>query len=219
LAAEPSGQQVSRITYTSEQVASASTDALKVAVTDGFTVIAMLYVMLHNSAYLTLSLLVMVPAIALVATVVSRRYRQISRRIQGGMGSVTGTVEESVGAHREVRIYGGQTYEAGRFDRITEHTRRLNLKIAATNAASSSTIQLVAATALAGTGLSGYAAAGAQRDVARRFLCRADSDGRDDAVAEAPYRCAGEYPARSFRRRGSVRGHRHAARDGRGTST
>ena len=146
---EPSGQQVSRITYTSEQVASASTDALKVAVTDGFTVIAMLFVMLHDSAYLTLSLLVMVPAIALVATVVSRRYRQISRRIQGGMGSVTGTVEESVGAHREVRIYGGQSYEASRFDKITQHTRRLNLKIAATNAASSSTIQLVAATALA----------------------------------------------------------------------
>ena len=146
---EPSGQQVSRITYTSEQVASASTDALKVAVTDGFTVIAMLFVMLHNSAYLTLSLLVMVPAIALVATVVSRRYRQISRRIQGSMGSVTGTVEESVGAHREVRIYGGQGYEAARFDQITQNTRRLNLKISATNAASSSTIQLVAATALA----------------------------------------------------------------------
>ncbi|OOG49175.1 lipid A export permease/ATP-binding protein MsbA [Rhodanobacter sp. C01] len=146
---EPSGQQVSRITYTSEQVASAATDALKVAVTDGFTVIFMLLVMLHNSAYLTLSLLIMVPAIAVVATVVSRRYRQISRRIQGSMGSVTGTVEESVGAHREVRIYGGQEHEAGRFDEITRHTRRLNLKIAATNAASSSTIQMVAATALA----------------------------------------------------------------------
>ncbi|OOG57201.1 lipid A export permease/ATP-binding protein MsbA [Rhodanobacter sp. C03] len=146
---EPSGQQVSRITYTSEQVASAATDALKVAVTDGCTVIFMLMVMLHNSAYLTLSLLIMVPAIAVVATVVSRRYRQISRRIQGSMGSVTGTVEESVGAHREVRIYGGQVHEAGRFDEITRHTRRLNLKIAATNAASSSTIQIVAATALA----------------------------------------------------------------------
>jgi len=146
---EPSGQQVSRITYTSEQVASAATDALKVAVTDGFTVIFMLIVMLHNSAYLTLSLLVMVPAIGLIATVVSRRYRHISRRIQGSMGSVTGTVEESVGAHREVRIYGGQTHEADRFDLITRNTRRLNLKIAATNAASSSTIQLVAALALA----------------------------------------------------------------------
>jgi subfamily B ATP-binding cassette protein MsbA len=109
----------------------------------------MLYVMLHNSAYLTLALLVMVPAIALIATVVSRRYRLISRRIQGTMGSVTGTVEESVGAHREVRIYAGQTHEAQRFDEVIQRTRRLNLKIAATNAASSSTIQLVGAFALA----------------------------------------------------------------------
>jgi subfamily B ATP-binding cassette protein MsbA len=146
---EPSGQQVSRITYTSEQVAAAATDALKIAVTDGFTVFFMLVVMLHNSPYLTLSLLIMVPAIAVVATVVSSRYRLISRRIQGSMGSVTGTVEESVGAHREVRIYAGQVHEAQRFDEITRRTRRLNLKIAVTNAASSSTIQLIAATALA----------------------------------------------------------------------
>ena len=146
---EPSGQQVSRITYTSEQVAAASSNAAKIAITDGVTVVAMLCVMLYYSAYLTLSLLVMVPAIAVVATVVSRRYRKISRRIQGTMGSVTGTVEESVGAHREVRIYGGQAHEAGRFDEVTRHTRRLNLKIAATNAASSSMVQLVAASALA----------------------------------------------------------------------
>ncbi|MGP1664710.1 MAG: lipid A export permease/ATP-binding protein MsbA [Rhodanobacter sp.] len=146
---EPSGQQVSRITYTSEQVAAASSSAAKIAITDGVTVIAMLSVMLYYSPYLTLSLLVMVPAIGVVATVVSRRYRKISRRIQGTMGSVTGTVEESVGAHREVRIYGGQTHESGRFDEVTRHTRRLNLKIAATNAASSSMVQLVAASALA----------------------------------------------------------------------
>ena len=146
---EPSGQQISRITYTSEQVASAASDAAKVGITDGLTVVFMFYVMLSTSAYLTLSLLVLVPAIAVVATVVSRRYRQISRRIQGTMGSVAGTVEESVGANREVRIYGGQAHEVDRFDEVTRYTRRLNLKIAATNAASSSTIQLVAAFALA----------------------------------------------------------------------
>jgi subfamily B ATP-binding cassette protein MsbA len=105
--------------------------------------------MLYYSPYLTLALVVMVPAIAVIATVVSRRYRQISRRIQGTMGSVAGTVEESVGAHREVRIYGGQPHEAQRFDDVTRNTRRLNLKIAATNAAASSTVQLAAAFALA----------------------------------------------------------------------
>jgi len=147
--AEPSGQQISRITYTSEQVAAAATDSIKTVVTDGFTVIAMLAVMLYNSVYLTSALLVMVPAIALIAAMVSRRYRRISRRIQGSMGSVTGTVEESVSAHREVRIYGGQTHESNRFSEVTRRTRGLNLKIAATNATSSSTIQLVAASALA----------------------------------------------------------------------
>ncbi|MFC5435356.1 lipid A export permease/ATP-binding protein MsbA [Rhodanobacter umsongensis] len=147
--AEASGHQVSRITYTSEQVASASTDAVKIVVTEGVTVVGSLYVMLYYSPYLTMALLIMVPAIALIATVVSRRYRQISRRIQGMMGSVTGTVEESVGAHREVRIYGGQSHESTRFNEITQRAKRLNLKIAATNASSSTAIQTVAACALA----------------------------------------------------------------------
>ncbi|HEX7815870.1 lipid A export permease/ATP-binding protein MsbA [Dyella sp.] len=146
---EHSGQQVSRITYTSEQVASASTDAVKVAVTEGLTVIGMFYVMVSNSAYLTMALLVMVPAIVLIVTVVSRRYRQISKRIQGTMGAVTGTVEESVGAHREVRIYGGQLHEATRFEEVTNHSRRLNLKVSATSAMSSATVQTAAAVALA----------------------------------------------------------------------
>jgi ATP-binding cassette, subfamily B, bacterial MsbA len=146
---EPSGQQISRITFTSEQVASASTDALKVLVTEGVTVIGMLYVMLSNSMYLSLTLLMMAPGIALIATVVSRRYRQISRRIQDSMGSVTGAVGESVNAHREVRVYGGQRYEALRFSNVSHQARRLNMKIATTSAMSSTAIQTVAALALA----------------------------------------------------------------------
>lgn len=147
---EHSGHQISRITYTSEQIAGASTDALKVAVTEGAMVIGMFYVMLHNSAYLTLALLVLIPAIVLIAAVVSSRYRVISRRIQNMMGSVTGTVEETVEAHREVRIYGGQQHAAERFREVTDRARYLNLKIAATNATSSSAIQTVASFALAG---------------------------------------------------------------------
>jgi len=147
---EHSGHQISRITYTSEQVSSASTDSVKVVVTEGITVIGMLYVMLSTSAYLTLALFIMVPLIMLIASVVSRRYRSISRRVQSMMGSVTGTVEESVEAHREIRIYGGQRHASSRFDEVTNRTRRLNLKIAATNAQASTAIQTVAALALAG---------------------------------------------------------------------
>lgn len=146
---ESSGQQISRITFTTDQVANAASNAIKVAVVDGLTVIGLAGVMLYYSAYLTLALLVLVPAVVLVATVVSRRYRRISRRVQGSMGSVTGTVEEAVSGQREVKVYGGQHYENHRFSRIAELTKRLNLKIAVTNALSTTTVQTLAAVALA----------------------------------------------------------------------
>ncbi|MBD8879499.1 lipid A export permease/ATP-binding protein MsbA [Rhodanobacter sp. 7MK24] len=146
---EASGHQISRVTYTCEQVASASTDALKTAITETCMAIGMMYVMISTSAYLTIALLVMIPPIVLIATAVSRRYRFISRRIQGMMGSVVGVVNESVGAHREVRVYGGQRQTAAGFDAVINRTRQLNLKIAATSATSSASIQTVAAMALA----------------------------------------------------------------------
>ena len=146
---EASGHQISRITFTSEQVAQASTDAFKTAVTDGLLVVFMLIVMLTTSAYLTLSLLILVPCVGVIVTTVSRRYRRISNRIQGNMGSVTTAVEESVGAHREVRIYGGQQRETSRFFEVADRARRLNLKISSTSALSSATIQTVGAGALA----------------------------------------------------------------------
>jgi subfamily B ATP-binding cassette protein MsbA len=148
-AAEPPGQQISRITYTTEQVAQAATNAVKVAVVDGFTVAGLVGVMLYYSVYLTVALLLLVPAVVLVATVVSRRYRRVSRRLQNSMGSVAGVVEETVEGQREVKVFGGQEYESRRFDEVADRTRRLNLKIASTNGLSTATVQTLAATALA----------------------------------------------------------------------
>jgi ATP-binding cassette, subfamily B, bacterial MsbA len=147
---EHSGHQISRITYTSEQIAGAATDALKVSVTESITVVGMFIVMLYKSLYLTTALLVLVPAIVLIASAVSRRYRVVSRRIQGMMGSVTGTVEEMLKAHREVRIYGGQQQADERFKQVSDRARYLNLKIVSTSALSGSSIQTVASLALAG---------------------------------------------------------------------
>ena len=146
---ESSGQQISRITYTSEQVAQATTDSAKTAIVDGLTVIGFVAVMLHTNWKLSLALLVMVPSIGMLVTYVSRRYRRINITIQDVVGRVTGVVEEVVGAHREVKVFGGQDYEAKRFDDVTDRTRKLNVKVAATNGLSTAFVQLAAAIALA----------------------------------------------------------------------
>lgn len=146
---EPSGHQIARITFTAEQVAQASTDSVKIAVVDGLSVFFYVLVMLNSSVRLTLALLVMVPLVGALVVYVGRRYRRIGHRIQASMGTVSGVVEETVAANREVKVYGGQAYESARFNAVSEHTRALGVKVAATNGLSSALIQLIAAISLA----------------------------------------------------------------------
>ncbi|SDD16104.1 lipid A export permease/ATP-binding protein MsbA [Aquimonas voraii] len=146
---EPSGQIIARVIYSAEQMAHAVAEALKVLLLDALMVIAMVGVMLSKSASLTLYLFVMVPLAGLVWQFVGKRFRRINRQIQGAVGEVTGMVEEAVDGHREVRVYGGQAREAERFGEAVQRNFRLNLKVAATNALSTSTVQLIAASVLA----------------------------------------------------------------------
>jgi ATP-binding cassette, subfamily B, bacterial MsbA len=146
---EPAGKVISRVIYSAEQVAQASAEAVKVMVLDSLTIAACLAVMIWQSASLTLYLFIMVPLTGVVWQFVGKRYRRVNKRIQGSMGDVTGRVEEAVEGNREVRLYGAQAREAERFSAATAQALGLNLKIAATNAFSTSAIQIVAASALA----------------------------------------------------------------------
>ncbi len=146
---EAAGSLISRMTYTVEQVANASTDALKIALMDGFMVIGQACVMLYWSPRLTLVLLLLAPLVAIVVFTVGRRYRRISKTIQESVGSITGIIDEAVTGHREVKIYGGQPYEQSRFNAVNAAIRRLNMKVSTTNALSTAMIQIVASVALA----------------------------------------------------------------------
>jgi len=146
---ESSSVQISRMTYTVEQVANASTDALKIIVLDSLIIVGQVSVMLLHSARLTLALFVLAPLVAGVVYVVGRRYRRISHRIQDSVSSITGMVDEVVGGQRDVKVYGGRDYETQRFAAKNDSIRQLNLKIASTNALATALVQLVAACALA----------------------------------------------------------------------
>ena len=63
---------------------------------DILLVILLVTVMLTTSVKLTLVMLLLVPMIGLMVTVVSRRFRKISHRIQDTMGSVSHVTEEAV---------------------------------------------------------------------------------------------------------------------------
>ncbi|MGH8113056.1 MAG: lipid A export permease/ATP-binding protein MsbA [Rhodanobacteraceae bacterium] len=146
---EASGAQIARITYTCDQLARASTDAVKTSVVDGLTVIGLVVVMLYYSPVLTLALLTMVPTVALLALRVGRSYRKAGSRIQAIMGAVTSAVSDTVSGRHAMRVYAGQSRERRAFSAVTERTRRLELKLASTDALAGSVVQFIAAVALA----------------------------------------------------------------------
>lgn len=140
---------VSRLNFDTEQVTQASADALKTLVADTLTIIGMLAVMLQMSVKVTLAMLVVVPMIGLIVSYVGKRYRRISRGIQDGMGTMAATAEQSLAAQQEVKVHGTQQHEISRYARLANRMLGLNMKVETTRALASSTVQFLAALALA----------------------------------------------------------------------
>ena len=143
-----SGQLISKLAYNSEQVASAATTSIVSALRDVLLVIFLLGVMLTTNVKLTLVMLLLVPMIGLLVTVISRRFRKISHRIQDMMGNVSHVTEEAVVGQRVVKVFRGQEAEKHRFRDVNDKTRRLHMRMTATHLASSSLVQIAAGLAM-----------------------------------------------------------------------
>ncbi len=142
------GVLISKITFNVEQVTGAATKALTIFVREGMTVVALLAYMLYLNWRLCLVFLAVAPLIALVVAVVGRHFRRYSRRIQASMGDVTQVSNESIGAYREVRIFGGQHQQESRFRAASEYNMAQSLKLALVDAFSTPVIQTLLALAL-----------------------------------------------------------------------
>ena len=143
-----SGQLISKLAYNSEQVANAATNSIVHAIRDFMIVFFLLGVMLTTNARLSLVMLLLVPIIGVLVTVISRRFRKISHRIQDMMGNVSQVTEEAVVGQQVIKIFQGQVAEKDRFRAANQKTRRLHMKMRATHLASSSLVQFAAGLAL-----------------------------------------------------------------------
>ncbi len=142
------GQLISKLAYNSEQVSHAATKAVISAFRDILLLIYLVLLMLYTNARLTAVLLILVPVVSLVVTVISRKFRKISRNIQNSMGDVAHVTEEAVIGQRVVKVFLGQDTEKNRFERVNERTRRLHMRMVATHMLSSSIVQFASGIAL-----------------------------------------------------------------------
>lgn len=144
-----SGALISRITFDVMQVTQAVTDALKVIIREGATVIFLLGYLLWMDWKITLIFLVISPVLGLIVSKISRRMRKLSTRIQDSMGDITHVCSEMINNFRVMRIFGGEDYEKQRFAKESHNNFKQNMKLTVTSALATPITQLVIALALA----------------------------------------------------------------------
>jgi subfamily B ATP-binding cassette protein MsbA len=142
--ANASGTIISRITFNVEQVAFAASNVLLIAVRESLTVLGLLAFIAWLDWKMSLIFLIVAPAIGIVIKLVSTRMRKLSTLLQQAMGDMTHIIEEAIKGNRVVKLFGGQRYEAKRFDVMTSRVRHMNIKIMATSAANVPIVQMIA---------------------------------------------------------------------------
>ncbi|MCG6290937.1 lipid A ABC transporter ATP-binding protein/permease MsbA [Vibrio vulnificus] len=145
---EKSGSLLSRITYDSEQVSAATSQALVSIVREGASIIGLLVLMFYNSWQLSLVLILVAPVVARGIGIVSKRFRKISKSMQTVMGVVTSSAEQMLKGHKVVLSYGGQDIERERFDNVSNQMRQQTMKLVTAQAAANPIIQMIASVAI-----------------------------------------------------------------------
>ena len=126
---EISGNVISRFTYDVSQISHAGVEVLNALIKDSLIVIGLLAYVFWLDWKLSLFTFILLPTVAGVAKVLSRRQRRLSRELQESFGDMTHVLDEAVRGHKVVKIYGGQDYEATRFERVAKQVRHRQFKL------------------------------------------------------------------------------------------
>jgi subfamily B ATP-binding cassette protein MsbA len=143
-----SGVLLSKVTYDVSRVMAAATEVLLILVRDTLAVLGLLAWMFYLNWQLSLIVFSTVPVMIVVIRIVSKKLRNINTSIQNAMGDMTRIVEEAIGGHKLVKVFGGQNYEQNRFYTASNQVRQLEVNTQMTSGLSVFIVQMLTASAL-----------------------------------------------------------------------
>ena len=109
------------------------------------TIIGSIALLFYLNARLALIALTMGPLVAWLVTIINRKFRRYSRRIQDSMGDITRVAKETLDAPRVIKVYNAQDYQNAQFETVNEHNRRSYMRLVLTKGLSNPVVQLVTA--------------------------------------------------------------------------
>lgn len=138
------GGLVSVITYNTQMLSKASSDALIILIREIAYAVGLCIVMLYGSWKLALVLIILVPLIIFIAQFIAKSFRKTIASMQQGMGQISAASEEMLKGHKEILIFNAQSYEKKNFYSLNDGFRRGMLKIELISRLSTPIIQLIA---------------------------------------------------------------------------
>ena len=131
-----SSQLVAKLIYDIEQVAQATTMAVRVLIKDSLLTIALLGWLAYLNWQLTLVFLAVTPVAAFIIRIASKKFRVASKRIQLSIGQIASSAKEAFEGHRIVKSFGSYEAEEAGFKEHNLWNRRESVRKATTAAAS-----------------------------------------------------------------------------------
>jgi subfamily B ATP-binding cassette protein MsbA len=144
-----SGEMLSRLTYNTELVAEAATNAVTVIIRDTLTIVALIGLLAYINWRLALFSFIAAPLIAWLMQFANRTFRRYSARIQSSMGDVTRVAKEAIDGQRLIKVFNAQDFESRAFERVNEQNRHNNMRLIMAKAVSNPVVQQIAALGLA----------------------------------------------------------------------
>ena len=132
--ASSAGFLLSKVTFDAQQVASTASEAITVSIRNTLTILFMLGYLLYMNWSLTLIAFVAFPPVAIAIRRINKRLKRVSVLVQQRTGALTHALEEAIGAHRVVKVFGGEQYESGRLRKAADKLRLAMAKQAAASA-------------------------------------------------------------------------------------
>ncbi len=146
--AQSSSALANTIVYEVQTGATLLVSALMTLTRNSLTLLALVGYLIYLNWKLTLIVVCLFPAVALVVRKLSARLYRVTRNSQDATDRLAYVVEENVLAHRDVRLQAAQASQARRFHELSDALRRLSMKSTAASAAMTPLTQLLAAIAL-----------------------------------------------------------------------
>jgi subfamily B ATP-binding cassette protein MsbA len=142
------GELISRIAYDTAQVSGAVSTAWITLVRDSLVVLALLAYLFYLAWHLTLLILILAPTLGLLISIVAKKIRVSSHRLQSLMADFTRHLQQAFSGVLDIKLFGLEGRQTRQFSEISEAVRKETMRAARAQALSVPLVQVISALAV-----------------------------------------------------------------------